>query len=147
MTGPLYAIGRFCSRHHWPVIGVWLVLAIALVLIGQAGGSKTSENLTLPGSGTGIAALAYSRDGKRLAVGTGRDVGFDSRHGVVERKVGDIVQLFLYYAVDGQMQIAENGSNINKGGPKLRRIGRIAKQCEQSRRRHRIADQRVRERL
>jgi RND superfamily putative drug exporter len=52
MTGPLYAIGRFCSRHHWPVIGVWLVLAIALVLIGQAGGSKTSENLTLPGSGS-----------------------------------------------------------------------------------------------
>jgi RND superfamily putative drug exporter len=55
MTGPLYAIGRFCSRHHWPVIGTWLVLAIALVLIGQAGGSKTSENLTLPGSGSTIA--------------------------------------------------------------------------------------------
>jgi RND superfamily putative drug exporter len=55
MTGPLYAIGRFCSRHHWPVIGVWLVLAIALVLIGQAGGSKTSENLTLPGTGSTTA--------------------------------------------------------------------------------------------
>jgi RND superfamily putative drug exporter len=55
MTGPLYAIGRFCSRHHWPVIGAWLVLAIALVLIGQAGGSKTSENLTLPGSGSTTA--------------------------------------------------------------------------------------------
>jgi putative drug exporter of the RND superfamily len=55
MTGPLYAIGRFCSRHHWPVIGVWLALAIALVLIGQAGGSKTSENLTLPGSGSTTA--------------------------------------------------------------------------------------------
>jgi RND superfamily putative drug exporter len=55
MTGPLYAIGRFCSRHHWPVIGTWVVLAIALVLIGQAGGSKTSENLTLPGSGSTIA--------------------------------------------------------------------------------------------
>jgi putative drug exporter of the RND superfamily len=52
MTGPLYAIGRFCSRHHYPVIAVWLVLAIALVLIGQAGGSKTSENLTLPGTGS-----------------------------------------------------------------------------------------------
>ncbi len=50
MTGPLYAIGRFCSRHHYPVIAVWVVLAIALVLIGQAGGSKTSENLTLPGT-------------------------------------------------------------------------------------------------
>jgi putative drug exporter of the RND superfamily len=55
MTGPLYAIGRFCSRHHWPVIGLWVVLAVALVLIGQAGGSKTSENLTLPGSGSTTA--------------------------------------------------------------------------------------------
>jgi RND superfamily putative drug exporter len=55
MTGPLYAIGRFCSRHHWPVIGTWVILAIALVLIGQAGGSKTSENLTLPGSGSTTA--------------------------------------------------------------------------------------------
>ena len=55
MTGPLYAIGRFCSRHHYPVIAVWVVLAIALVLIGQAGGSKTSENLTLPGTGSTIA--------------------------------------------------------------------------------------------
>jgi putative drug exporter of the RND superfamily len=52
MTGPLYAIGRFCSRHHYPVIGAWLVLAVVLVLIGQAGGSKTSENLTLPGTGS-----------------------------------------------------------------------------------------------
>jgi RND superfamily putative drug exporter len=50
VTGPLYAIGRFCSRHHWPVIGAWVVLAIALVAIGQASGSKTSENLTLPGT-------------------------------------------------------------------------------------------------
>ncbi|MBK5218908.1 MAG: MMPL family transporter [Thermoleophilia bacterium] len=55
MTGPLYAIGRFCSRHHYPVIGVWLLLAIALVVAGQAGGSKTSENLTLPGTDSTIA--------------------------------------------------------------------------------------------
>jgi putative drug exporter of the RND superfamily len=55
MTGPLYTIGRFCSRHHYPVIGFWVVLAIALVLIGQAGGSKTSENLTLPGTDSTIA--------------------------------------------------------------------------------------------
>jgi RND superfamily putative drug exporter len=50
VTGPLYAIGRFCSRHHWPVIAAWVVLAITLVAIGQASGSKTSENLTLPGT-------------------------------------------------------------------------------------------------
>ncbi|HWW66908.1 MAG TPA: MMPL family transporter [Solirubrobacterales bacterium] len=50
MTGPLHAIGRFCSRHHRPVIALWVVAAIALVAIGQASGSKTSENLTLPGT-------------------------------------------------------------------------------------------------
>jgi putative drug exporter of the RND superfamily len=55
MTGPLYKIGGFCSRHHWAVIGAWVVLAIALVAIGQASGSKTSENLTLPGTGSTLA--------------------------------------------------------------------------------------------
>jgi len=50
VTAPLYAIGRFCSRHHWPVIGLWLIAAVALVLAGQASGSKTNDNLTLPGT-------------------------------------------------------------------------------------------------
>ncbi|HJZ37025.1 MAG TPA: MMPL family transporter [Solirubrobacterales bacterium] len=52
MTAPLYAIGRWCSRHHWPVIGAWIVAAVALVIISSASGSKTSENLTLPGTGS-----------------------------------------------------------------------------------------------
>ena len=52
MTGPLYAIGRFCSRHHWLTIGLWVVAAVALVAVSQAAGSKTSENLTLPGTGS-----------------------------------------------------------------------------------------------
>ncbi|HSS32511.1 MAG TPA: MMPL family transporter [Solirubrobacterales bacterium] len=55
MTAPLYAIGRFCSRHHYPVIAVWVALAIALVAISSAAGSKTSENLTLPGTGSTTA--------------------------------------------------------------------------------------------
>jgi putative drug exporter of the RND superfamily len=52
VTAPLYAIGRWCSRHHWPVIGAWIVAAVALVVISSASGSKTSENLTLPGTGS-----------------------------------------------------------------------------------------------
>ena len=55
MTAPLYAIGRFCSRHHWLTIGVWIVLAAGLVLAGQAGESKTNDNLTLPGTGSTAA--------------------------------------------------------------------------------------------
>jgi RND superfamily putative drug exporter len=52
VTGPLYAIGRFCSRHHYATVAVWLVLAIVLVVAGQATGSKTNDNLTLPGTGS-----------------------------------------------------------------------------------------------
>ncbi len=52
MTAPLYALGRFCSRHHYPTIAIWLVLAVVLVIAGQAGESKTNDNLTLPGTGS-----------------------------------------------------------------------------------------------
>ncbi len=55
MTAPLYAIGRFCSRHHWPTIAAWIAIAVALVLAGQAGDSKTNDNLTLPGTGSTLA--------------------------------------------------------------------------------------------
>ncbi len=50
MTGPLYVIGRFCSRHHWPTIAVWLVVAIVLVFISQQSENRTNDNLTLPGT-------------------------------------------------------------------------------------------------
>ena len=55
MTAPLYAIGRFCSRHHYPTIALWLIAAVALVIAGQASGDKTNDNLTLPGTGSTMA--------------------------------------------------------------------------------------------
>jgi RND superfamily putative drug exporter len=55
VTAPLYAIGRFCARHHFPVIVAWLLLAAGLVIAGQAAESRTSENLTLPGTGSTAA--------------------------------------------------------------------------------------------
>jgi putative drug exporter of the RND superfamily len=70
MTAPLYAIGRFCSRHHYPVIAAWLVAAVALVLIGQVGGSKTSENLTLPGTGSTKATELLEDDLPQQAYGS-----------------------------------------------------------------------------
>ena len=70
MTGALYAIGRFCSRHHWPVIGAWIVLAIVLLALGQAAGSKTSENLTLPGTDSTTATELLEDDLPEQAYGS-----------------------------------------------------------------------------
>jgi RND superfamily putative drug exporter len=52
MTGPLYRLGRVCSRHHWPVIAVWVLVVIALALVARAAGEQFSDNLTIPGSGS-----------------------------------------------------------------------------------------------
>jgi RND superfamily putative drug exporter len=62
VTGPLYALGRFSSRHHWPTIAVWLVLAIGLVAAGQAAEDKTNDNLTLPGTDSTIATELLEED-------------------------------------------------------------------------------------
>ena len=52
MTGPLYHVGRFCARHHWLLIAVWIAGAIAIAMAGRAAGDRTSDNLTLPGTGS-----------------------------------------------------------------------------------------------
>jgi RND superfamily putative drug exporter len=70
MTAPLYALGRFSSRHHYPVIAVWIVLAIALLAISHSAGSKTSENLTLPGTDSTKATELLEDDLPEQAYGS-----------------------------------------------------------------------------
>jgi RND superfamily putative drug exporter len=50
VTGALYRIGRFCGRHHWPVIAVWIVVTVALAIGGRVVGDSTNDNLSLPGT-------------------------------------------------------------------------------------------------
>ena len=50
MTRPLYHLGRFCARHHRPIIGLWIVLAVVLVVVAQSAGERYSDNLSLPGT-------------------------------------------------------------------------------------------------
>jgi RND superfamily putative drug exporter len=80
MTGPLYAIGRFCSRHHWPTIAVWVVAAVALVILGQASGDKTNDNLTLPGTGSTRATELLEDNLPEQAYGS-NPVAFESKAG------------------------------------------------------------------
>jgi RND superfamily putative drug exporter len=52
MTGPLYHLGRVCVRHHRIVLVLWLVVFVALAVLARNAGSETSDNLTLPGTGS-----------------------------------------------------------------------------------------------
>jgi RND superfamily putative drug exporter len=80
MTAPLYAIGRFCSRNHWPVIGAWLIAAVALVIVGQASGDKTNDNLTLPGTGSTQATELMEAKLPEQAYGS-NPLAFESKGG------------------------------------------------------------------
>ncbi len=50
MTGMLYGLAKFCIRRRLIVLGVWVVVAVALVVIAQSAGDNTNDNLSLPGT-------------------------------------------------------------------------------------------------
>ena len=52
MAGPLYHIGRFCSRHFKLVIAVWIAATIGVAFAGNLAGGHTSDDLSLPGTGS-----------------------------------------------------------------------------------------------
>ncbi len=50
MTGVLYGLANFCIRRRFIVLGVWLILAIALIGVSHSMGDNTSDDLSLPGT-------------------------------------------------------------------------------------------------
>ena len=50
MTGALYGLARFCARHRFVVLIVWLLVAVALVGVAHQLGDNTNDSLTLPGT-------------------------------------------------------------------------------------------------
>lgn len=70
MTGVLYRLGRACGRHGRAVIGAWALAAIALAVGAQAAGQRTSDDLTLPGTGSTRATDLLERRLPKQAYGT-----------------------------------------------------------------------------
>src|SRR4029077_2013292 len=52
---------RFCARHRFWILTVWLVVAVALVGVSHRLGDHTNDNLTLPGTGSQHATDALSK--------------------------------------------------------------------------------------
>jgi putative drug exporter of the RND superfamily len=70
MTGALYGLARFCVRHRFWILTVWLVVAVALVGVSHRLGDNTNDNLTLPGTGSQHATDALSKSFPDQANGT-----------------------------------------------------------------------------
>jgi putative drug exporter of the RND superfamily len=69
MTGLLYRIGRLCAHRRLPVLAVWLLIAGGLGLwTSQLGGTRVTNNVTLPGTGSQLAADVVQREFGTLAV-------------------------------------------------------------------------------
>src|SRR4029077_8515287 len=61
---------RFCARHRFWILTVWLVVAVALVGVSHRLGDHTNDNLTLPGTGSQHATDALSKSFPDQANGT-----------------------------------------------------------------------------
>ena len=70
MTAPLYHLGRFCARRNRLVLAAWVAAAVVLALLGSAAGHRTSNNLTLPGTGSTKATDVLQADLPAQANGT-----------------------------------------------------------------------------
>src|ERR671931_538120 len=52
MTGVLYAVAGFCARHRAPVALAWFAFVVAIVAAAVSLGARTTDNLTLDGTGS-----------------------------------------------------------------------------------------------
>ncbi len=85
MSKALYALGRFCTRHRYPVLVGWVAVMIAMAAIANAVGKQTSNNLTLPGSGSTQAQDLLSDNLPNQANGT-NPVVMEAPHGTLDSK-------------------------------------------------------------
>jgi putative drug exporter of the RND superfamily len=106
MTGPLYHVGRFCARHHWLLIAVWIVAAIGIALAGRAAGDRTSDNLTLPGTGSTKATDVLEA---RLP-----DQAYGSTPLVLQAPSGKITDKSNTQAVNKAVKDLRNTPHVNK---------------------------------
>jgi putative drug exporter of the RND superfamily len=70
VTRALYRLAQFCVRRRFVVMGVWLVVAIALVAVSHRLGDNTNDNLSLPGTDSQHATDTLTKSFPSQANGT-----------------------------------------------------------------------------
>jgi RND superfamily putative drug exporter len=91
VTAVLHAVGRFCVRRKFAVIGVWLVVTIAAVAISHGLGDNTNDNLSLPGTDSQRATDALSSSFPDQANGSSPIVLHASAGKLTDAKYADAI--------------------------------------------------------
>src|SRR3954449_2211012 len=80
MSAALYSIGRTCVRYKFVVLPIWIPILNATILLANHFGRNTSNDLTLPGTGSTNAQGLLSADLPDQANGT-NPVVMEAPHG------------------------------------------------------------------
>jgi RND superfamily putative drug exporter len=127
MPAALARLGRACARHRLLVLGVWLAALIALAVLAGTLGTRTSDNLSLPGTGSQEATDVFEREFPAQQDATGTVV-FEAPKG--EQITGDKHRQAVEDTVkrlEGEAHVASVVSPFSKAGAaQLSQQGRIA---------------------
>jgi putative drug exporter of the RND superfamily len=52
VSGALYGLAGACVRHRFRATAIWLVLVGVIIVVSNSVGRETSNDLTLPGTGS-----------------------------------------------------------------------------------------------
>ncbi|HXC22974.1 MAG TPA: MMPL family transporter, partial [Solirubrobacteraceae bacterium] len=91
MTGVLYGLAKFCVRHRFVTIAVWLVVTIVLVGVSHGLGENTNDNLSLPGTDSQHATDTLSHSFPNQANGTSPIVLHAAKGKLTEPKYANAV--------------------------------------------------------
>ena len=82
MAGFLDRLGQGAARHKWVTIGVWLLLAVVLVVAAEASGGTTVDVFKIPGAQSEKARELLQQ---RFPAQSGdtADVAFQARNGTI----------------------------------------------------------------
>ncbi len=133
MTGILYALGGFCARRPYPVAVTWLVIVVGFVAVVNSVGKQTSDNLTLPGTGSTQAQDLLEDNLPKQANGTNPVV--------METSTGKLTTGKNEQAVKATVELAEEGPPCDQRGQPAEQRGRGCAQQGQANRLHLGDDQ------
>ena len=126
--GLLARIGRFSFRHHWPVIGAWIVLVVVLSGISGALGPTFRSQFSSIGSESDHGIKVLTKGFGKSAGGQQGQIAFKSASGINDpavvtamkglfakvRKVGRVALVTPYDGPTTARQIAATGPYATK---------------------------------